>query len=169
MKLGDIALASRAISSAAFGPGSAVTMWGLRPVITVEKISGMPRLSPAHVRLLNAPNFATVSTIMPDGSPEATIVWVEADEDHVYFNTAMHRLKARNIQRDPRVAICAWDLDDPHNGVEVRGRAELILEGANENADQVSLAYDGKHFRELGPDEVRVIVKITPERIHVMR
>jgi PPOX class probable F420-dependent enzyme len=105
---------------------------------------------------------------MPDGSPESTIVWVEADEQYVYFNTAMHRLKARNLQRDPRVAVCAWDRDDPYSGVAVRGRAELILDGAHENANQVSLAYDGKPFRELGPGEVRVIVRITPERIHVM-
>jgi len=128
----------------------------------------MPRLAPDQVRLLNAPNFATVSTIMPDGSPEATIVWIEADEDYVYFNTAMHRLKARNLQRDPRVAVCAWDHDDPYLGVAVRGRAELILEGAAENANQISLRYDGKPFRELEPGEVRVIVRITPERVHVM-
>ena len=129
----------------------------------------MPRLTPDQVRLLNAPNFATVSTVMPDGSPEATVVWVEADEDHVYFNTAMHRLKARNLQRDPRVAVCAWDLADPYLGVAVRGRAELVLEGAHENANQISIRYDGKPFRDLAPDEVRVIVKITPEHVHVMR
>ena len=129
----------------------------------------MPRLTPDQVRLLNAPNFATVCTVMPDGSPEATVVWVESDAEHVYFNTAMHRLKVRNIQRDPRVAISAFDTNDPYDGVSVRGRAELVFEGANENANQVSLRYDGKPFRELGPGEVRVIVKITPERVHVMR
>jgi PPOX class probable F420-dependent enzyme len=103
---------------------------------------------------------------MPDGSPEATVIWVESDSDHVYFNTAMHRLKARNLQRNPHVAVTVFDPDDPYRGVAVRGRAELITEGANENADKVSRAYTGEPFRELGPDEVRVIVKITPERIH---
>jgi len=129
----------------------------------------MPRLSPDQVRLFNAPNFATVCTVMPDGSPEATVVWVESDSDHVYFNTAMHRLKVRNIQRDPRVAISVFDIQDPYNGVSVRGRAELIQEGALENANQVSMRYDGEPFRELAPGEVRVIVKITPERVHLMR
>ena len=127
----------------------------------------MPKLSPEQVKLLNAPNFATVATVMPDGSPEATVVWIESDSDHVYFNTAMHRLKARNLQRNPHVAVTVFDPDDPYRGVAVRGRAELILEGARENADEVSRAYTGQAFRELGPDEVRVIVKITPERIHV--
>jgi PPOX class probable F420-dependent enzyme len=128
----------------------------------------MPKLSPEQVRLLNPPNFATVATVMPDGSPEATVVWIESDADHVYFNTAMHRLKARNLQRDPRVAVSAFDLADPYTGVSVRGRAELILEGAHEDAERVSMAYTGKPFRRLGPGEVRVIVRITPERIHVM-
>jgi PPOX class probable F420-dependent enzyme len=126
----------------------------------------VPRLSPEQVRLLNAPNFATVATVMPDGSPEATVIWVESDADHVYFNTAMHRLKARNLQRNPHVAVTVFDPDNPYRGVAVRGRAELILEGANENADAVSRAYTGEPFRDLGPGEVRVIVKITPERIH---
>ncbi len=127
----------------------------------------MPALTPDQVKLLNAPNFATVATVMPDGSPEATVVWIESDPDFVYFNTAMHRLKARNLQRNPRVAVSVFDPADPYTGFSVRGRAELILEGARDNADKVSMAYDGKPFRELGPDEVRVIVKITPEKIHV--
>ena len=126
----------------------------------------MPKLSPEQVKLLNAPNFATVATVMPDGSPEATVVWIESDADHVYFNTAMHRLKARNLQRNPHVAVTVFDPDDPYRGVAVRGRAELILEGAAENVDRVSRAYTGEPFRELAPNEVRVIVKITPERIH---
>jgi PPOX class probable F420-dependent enzyme len=126
----------------------------------------VPNLSPEQVKLLNAPNFATVATVMADGSPEATVVWIESDAEHVYFNTAMHRLKAGNLQRNPRAAVTVFDPDNPYRGVAVRGRAELILEGANENADKVSRAYTGERFRELGPGEVRVIVKITPERIH---
>lgn len=127
----------------------------------------MPALTAEQVRLLNAPNFATVATVMPDGSPEATVVWIESDADHVYFNTAMHRLKARNLQRNPHVAVTVFDPADPYRGVAVRGRAELILEGAEENANKISMAYDGKPFRDLAPGEVRVIVKITPEKIHV--
>ena len=126
----------------------------------------MPRLSPEQVRLLNPPHFATVATVMPDGSPEATVVWIESDADHVYFNTAMHRLKARNLQRNPHVAVAVYDRDDPYEGFAVRGRAELITEGAAEHIERIARAYTGEPFRGLGPDEVRVIVKITPERIH---
>jgi PPOX class probable F420-dependent enzyme len=127
----------------------------------------MPKLSPHQVRLLNAPNFATVATVMPDGGPEATVVWIESDAEHVYFNTAMHRLKARNLARDPRVAVTVFDPSEPYAGVAIRGRAELVLEGAHEHIDRISRRYTGEPFRELGPDEVRVTVKIKPERIHV--
>ncbi len=127
----------------------------------------MPRLAPDQVKLLNPPHFATVATVMPDGSPEATVVWIESDADHVYFNTAMHRLKARNIQRNPNVAVTVFDPSDPYRGLAVRGRAELILEGAVEHIQKVSRAYTGEAFRDLGPDEVRVIVRITPEKVHV--
>lgn len=128
----------------------------------------MIRLTDDQVKLLNAPYFATVATVMPDGSPEATVVWIESDNEHVYFNTAMHRLKARNLQRDPRVAITVFDPENPNDrAVAIRGRAELITEGAHEHANKLSLAYDGKPFRQLGPAEVRVIVKVTPERVHV--
>jgi PPOX class probable F420-dependent enzyme len=106
---------------------------------------------------------------MPDGGPEATVVWIESDADHVYFNTAMHRLKARNLQRDPRVAVAVFDPADPDVGLSVRGRAELILEGANAHVEKLARAYTGKPFGQLGPHEVRVIVKITPERVHVFQ
>ena len=128
----------------------------------------MIRLTADQVKLLNAPYFATVATVMPDGSPEATVVWIESDSEHIYFNTAMHRLKSRNLHRDPRIAITVFDPEDPNKrALAVRGRAELITGGAYEHANKLSLAYDGKPFRQLEPGEVRVIVKVTPERVHV--
>jgi PPOX class probable F420-dependent enzyme len=130
------------------------------------RISVVPTLSPEQVKLLNPPHFATVATVMPDGSPEATVIWIESDSEHVYFNTAMHRLKARNLQRNPHVAVTVFNPDDPYVGVAVRGRAELSTEGANEHIERLARAYTGEGFRGLGPNEVRVIVKITPERIH---
>jgi PPOX class probable F420-dependent enzyme len=120
------------------------------------------------VKLINGLHFATVATVMPDGSPEATVVWIETDGTYVYFNTAMHRLKARNLQRHPRVAITVFDPAHPYkDAIAIRGRAELILEGADEHIGKLSKMYTGKPFRKLGPQEVRVIAKVTPESIHV--
>jgi PPOX class probable F420-dependent enzyme len=128
----------------------------------------MVRLTEQQVRILNGKNFATVATVMPDGSPEATLVWIETDGTYIYLNTAFPRLKARNLERDPRVAITVYDCNRPYDEVlAIRGTAELILEGANEHIDKLSRMYEGKPFEDWRADHTRVIVKITPERIHV--
>jgi len=124
-------------------------------------------LTKKQAQLLNARHFATVATVMPDGSPEATVVWIETDGTHIYFNTAFPRLKAKNLQRDPRVAITVFDPKHPYDEVlAIRGRAELIFEGADEHIDKLSRVYEGKPFT-FRPGQKRVIVKVTPERIHV--
>jgi PPOX class probable F420-dependent enzyme len=128
----------------------------------------MVRLTEEQVRILNGKNFATVATVMPDGSPEATVVWIETDGTYIYLNTAFPRLKARNLQRDPRVAITVFDCGNPYDEVlAIRGRAELILEGADEHIDKLSRMYEGKPFKDFRQGQTRVIVKVTPERIHV--
>jgi PPOX class probable F420-dependent enzyme len=125
------------------------------------------KLTEQQVRILNGKNFATVATVMPDGSPEATLVWIETDGTYIYFNTAMHRLKARNLQRDPRVAIVVYDCSEPYSEVlAIKGRVELIFEGADEHIDNLSRMYEDKPFA-FRPGETRVMVRVTPERIHV--
>jgi PPOX class probable F420-dependent enzyme len=124
-------------------------------------------LTAEQIETLNGKNFATVATVMADGGPEATLVWIETDGTYIYFNTAIHRLKARNLKRDPRVAIVVYDCNEPYRDVlAIKGRAELILEGADEHIDKLSRIYEGQPFT-FRPDETRVIVKVTPERIHV--
>jgi PPOX class probable F420-dependent enzyme len=126
------------------------------------------RLTPKQVRLLNARHFATVATVMPDGSPEATVVWIETDGKFIFFNTALRRLKALNLQRDNRVAITIVDPEHPYrDALAIRGRAELILDGADEHIEKLARAYTGRRFRGFLPGEVRVIVKVTPERVHL--
>ena len=137
-------------------------------MITPVKISVMVHLTPKQVRLINGLHFATVATVMPDGSPEATVVWIETDGKYIFFNTAMHRLKARNLQRNPRVAITIVDPAQPYRDtLAVRGQAELVMDGADAHIEKLSRAYTGQPFRKLGANEVRVIVKVTPEVVHV--
>ena len=124
-------------------------------------------LTEQQVRILNGRHFATVATVNSDGSPEATVVWIETDGRYVYFNTAFPRLKARNLERDPRVALTVFDPKHPYDDVlAIGGRAELIREGANEHIDKLSRMYKGQPFN-FRPGQTRVIVKVTPERIHV--
>ncbi|HEY3195547.1 MAG TPA: PPOX class F420-dependent oxidoreductase [Candidatus Dormibacteraeota bacterium] len=128
----------------------------------------MLRLTERQVRILNARHFATVATVMPDGSPEATLVWIETDGEYIYFNTAFPRLKARNLERDPRVAIVVFDPAHPYRDVlAIRGRAELIMEGAREHIEKLARVYTGRAFKGFRQNQTRVIVKMTPERIHL--
>src|SRR3981081_2349905 len=83
------------MSSAALGPGRGVWMRGfLLPMITSRENTGMFALTEQQVEILNGRHFATVATVNPDGSPEATVVWIETDGTYIYFNTAFPRLKA---------------------------------------------------------------------------
>jgi PPOX class probable F420-dependent enzyme len=125
-------------------------------------------LTERQVRIINGRHFATVATVLPDGSPEATVVWIETDGKYVYFNTAFPRLKARNLERDNRIAITVFDPASPYRDVvAIRGRAELIMEGADEHIDKLARLYTGRKFKGYRPDQRRVIVKVTPERIHM--
>jgi PPOX class probable F420-dependent enzyme len=126
-----------------------------------------PRLTEDQVALLREKVLAHVATIMPDGSPQVTPVWVDTDGEAVLFNTAKGRLKHRNLSRDPRVAISITDRNDDYRTVVIRGRAELIDEGADELIDRLAKKYRGLDrypFRQ--PGEERVTVRVLPETIH---
>ncbi|HEY1492775.1 MAG TPA: TIGR03618 family F420-dependent PPOX class oxidoreductase, partial [Steroidobacteraceae bacterium] len=93
-------------------------------------------------------------------------VWVDYDGRHVLINTAVGRLKDKNMQRDPRVAFSVTDPDNPYRYLEVRGRVvERTKAGADEHIDAMAKRYLGKDkypFRQ--PGEERVIYKVQPER-----
>jgi PPOX class probable F420-dependent enzyme len=116
-------------------------------------------------KLFREPNFAHLATIMPDGSPQVTPVWVDIDEKFILVNTAEGRQKPRNIRRDPRVAIDVVSRDDPYRMVTIRGRVvEVTGEGADDHIDKLAKKYLGQDkypFR--APGEQRVILKIEPE------
>ncbi len=116
--------------------------------------------------LFKEKNFADVSTLMKDGSPQTTPVWIDAENGEVVFNTAEGRVKTRNIERDPRVAVAVHNEQNPYEYVMVRGTAELEREGADEHIDELSKRYlneDTYPFRQ--PGEVRVKVRVTPESV----
>ncbi len=119
----------------------------------------------AH-RLLDEPNFAHIATLMPDGTPQVTPVWIDLDGDTVVFNTAKGRAKHRNLLRDPRVAISVLDGDNPYSYLQVRGRAEFVEDGADAHIDKMAKKYldkDEYPFRQEG--EERIIVRVVPEAV----
>ncbi len=110
--------------------------------------------------------FASLATLLPDGRPMVNPVWCDFDGKHVLVNSAVGRLKDRNIQRDPRVSLAIIDPDDPYRYLEIRGRVvERTQDGADQHIDKMAKKYLGKDkypFRQ--PGEVRVLYKIQPER-----
>ena len=112
-------------------------------------------------------NVATISTLMRDGSPQASVVWIDSDDDHIIFNTAEGRLKTRNMHRDPRVAITVFNVDNPFEQVTIRGRVvEMTHDGADAHIDSLAKKYLGQdRYPGHNPDEQRVIVKVAPDRI----
>jgi PPOX class probable F420-dependent enzyme len=122
------------------------------------------------LRLLCAPSPCFIATIMADGSPQLTQVWVDTDGEHVLINSVDTHLKVRNIRRDPRVAVTVSDPADPHRYYQVRGRAEISYEGAAEHIDVLSRKYTGQPYAWYGGrDQVRVLLTITAERIGGIR
>ena len=127
----------------------------------------MAELSAAAAALLAEPNLAHLATLMADGSPQVTPVWVDFDGTHVLVNTAMGRIKANNLARDPRVALDVTDRNNGYKVLAVRGRVmELTEEGADAHIDKLCKKYTGKDkYTKSSPDERRVILRILPERV----
>ncbi|MGW1375033.1 PPOX class F420-dependent oxidoreductase [Streptomyces sp. NPDC002446] len=123
---------------------------------------------PNDVRLrIEAPNIWYVATSNTDGSPHVSPMWVGLDGDLVLFNTAVGRVKERNLRRDPRVCLSHADPADPFDRVQIRGRAVRFEEGpaADRNMDLLAQTYLGtKRFEWRIPGEQRVIVLIEPTR-----
>jgi PPOX class probable F420-dependent enzyme len=118
-------------------------------------------------KLFEEANFGHLATLMPDGSPQVTPVWVDFDGRHILVNTAEGRQKPRNIRRDPRVAIEVISQENPYAHALVRGRVvEITNDGAEEHIDRLAKKYLGRDrypFRQ--PGEQRVIFKIAPEHV----
>lgn len=131
----------------------------------------MAELSEKARKLFAGPNYLFVATLNSDGSPQVTPVWTDLQNGRIRFNTAIGRVKARNLRRDPRIAMSIAARDDPWDKVDVRGRVVDFIEGdeADRHIDDLSEKYTGQRpYPWRQPDEQRVIVVIEPVRVHEM-
>jgi PPOX class probable F420-dependent enzyme len=108
--------------------------------------------------------FAGLATLMPDGSPQVTPVWIDYEGGMIRINTAKGRVKARNLQPGARVALSIMDPDNPYRYVQIRGRvADAREAGADAHIDALAKKYLGKDtypFRR--PGEMRIMYEIEP-------
>ena len=117
--------------------------------------------------VLDGKNFAHLTTLDADGSPQATAMWVTHDGTNIVFNTAQGRRKWRNLQNDPRVAISISPADQPYRNFSVAGRViEMRTSDGREVIDRLSEKYTGNPvYQSMKPGMVRVTVIVEPTRI----
>ncbi|MCF6475741.1 PPOX class F420-dependent oxidoreductase [Nonomuraea sp. MG754425] len=115
-------------------------------------------------KLLDAPNYATVTSLNPDGGPQSSVVWVRTDGDDVLFSTVKGRRKPRNFERDPRAALLVIDPANPYRYVEVRGRVTMTPDPEGALIEELSQKYKGESWHDK-PGTERLVVRISPDRV----
>lgn len=120
-------------------------------------------LEPAVRRVLDGSSFAHLATVLPDGSPHAVPIYIGTHGDRIVFFTGPGMRKARNLRRDPRLALSITPVDNPFEPVVIRGRVVEWLEGdvAWEIIDQLAMKYTGEPYPR---EQERVVAVIEPER-----
>jgi PPOX class probable F420-dependent enzyme len=123
-----------------------------------------------YLDLFQKKSFGAFTTLMPDGSPQTTPVWIDYRDGEIWVNSAIGRQKDKNVRRDPRVAIAVMDPENPYRYVEVRGRVrEITQDSADAHIDAMAQKYLGQDkypYRQAG--EQRVLYKIRIEKTHTM-
>ncbi len=117
--------------------------------------------------LFQKPLLAHLATVMADGTPQVTPVWVDFDGTYVLINTAKGRQKALNMDRQPKVGLDIVDSDNPWHWLSIRGHiAQATEEGANDHIDKMSKKYTGNDkYAYHQPGDVRVVYKIATDRV----
>ena len=120
----------------------------------------------SYLDLFEKKTFAHLATLMPNGTPQVTPVWIDYDGTFVLVNSEGNRQKTRNVQRNPHVALSILDPEDPYRYIQVRGSVvEIVKEGAKDHIDKLSRRYTGVDYQNHNPNSPRVIMKIKPEHI----
>ena len=120
-------------------------------------------LDPTVRRSVDADQLAHLATVLPDGSPHTVPLWVGTRGDQIVFLTGPDSRKARNLRRDPRVALSLTEAGNPYSPVIVRGRVVEWLSGDEAWAiiDAIAMKYIGRPY---GRDQERVVGVIEPDR-----
>ncbi|MCX4821844.1 PPOX class F420-dependent oxidoreductase [Streptomyces sp. NBC_01142] len=126
-------------------------------------------LSDSARGLLDAPNPAILATVHPDGSPRTSVVRVGVDGDDLVVSSQAGRRKDKNIRNEPRVSLSVYDPSDPLQYVEVRGIATVTEDTRRRVAAALAEQYEGpgagQEYLELPPEVVRIVIRITPQRV----
>lgn len=136
-------------------------------------LAAAPPTVPAdHLDLLTRPICGVLTTIGGDGQPQSSLVWVDFDGELARVNTTLERQKGRNIGANPRVSLLVVDPDNTGRFIQIRGEAELVIDGALEHLDALTRAYTRhpSYYGHIYPleqrdRETRAICRIHARRI----
>jgi len=127
----------------------------------------------SHRDLLAAPNHGVLTTLMPDGQPQSSLVWLDYDGAVVRVNTTRERQKGKNLLANSRATLLVLDRDDAGRFIEIRGEVEIVEEGALEHLNEITaqyttrLYYGGIFPLEKQHRETRIICKLHPRKVNV--
>ena len=123
----------------------------------------------AVLAILDAPEFATLATIQPDGQPQLSVVWCARDGDDLLISTVQGRRKYLNLVADPRATVLVYPKANPYTYVEVRGTVTLTTAGGRELIDRLNAEYTGgdRYTGDDGSDNIRVVVRLNPTKVIV--
>jgi len=135
-----------------------------------EAFSGSVPLPDGLLALLVRPSLCLVATIMPDGSSQPTQTWVTTDGEHILIHTPDHSQEARNVARDPHVAVNLVDPENTRRYCAVCGRViATTTEGGARSIDEISGKYLGRPYpRFSGRPETRMIATIEADSVRGM-
>jgi PPOX class probable F420-dependent enzyme len=140
--------------------------------MTAAHASAVLPIPASHLDLLTRPICAVLTTMGADGQPQSSLVWVDVDGECARVNTTLERQKGRNLVANPKVSLLVVDPDDTARFIQIRGDAELVFQGAEEQLDGLTRKYT-RHPRFYGfvhpveqrARETRVICRIHARRI----
>jgi PPOX class probable F420-dependent enzyme len=128
----------------------------------------MPSIPEDFRDLFEKRTFAHVATVLPDGTPHVTPVWIDydAEEDRLLVNTERGRRKERNVAENPKVGVSMTDPDDPYRHMSVMGEVdEVTTDGARDHIDELALRYTGEAEYGNPIETERVLLKVRPDRV----
>lgn len=119
-----------------------------------------------HVKgLIDAKPYVTLATVNKDGGPQLSVVWISYDGDDLLVSTTVGRQKERNLRREPKASVLVPDPGNPYDYAEIRGRVTITEEGGRALIDALSEKYRGRPYDAEPAGTVRVVLRLTPERI----
>jgi PPOX class probable F420-dependent enzyme len=126
----------------------------------------------SHLDLITRPVHGVLTTLMPDGQPQSSLVWCDYDGKHACVNTTCERQKGRNMLRNPKVSLLIVDPEDTGRFLEIRGEVELVYDGAIEHLDHMTRKYTRHpqfygyvYPRQQKEQETRIICRIHAKKI----